>query len=202
MPRRLCILLVLTIAPLTLLAPAATADRDAASDYVPTQPLFVPFSVCENPRTKELSGLLTASAEARCPPRVAVTGARSGLGGVPVLFKHPKRYARFLGLELYDVVKDGLLVVMPNGYALYWAKGSVPEADTKPMEALLPPRTSDPEALIEATTAAVRVLASNRRVELPDATPSWASSLRTDELIGGVVLLVALLGFALRRWHR
>ncbi len=119
-----------------------------------------------------------------------------------MLFKHPKRYARFLGLELYDVVKDGLLVVMPNGYALYWAKGSVPEADTKAMEALLPPRTSDPEALIEATTAAVRVLASNRRVELPDATPSWASSLRTDELIGGVVLLVALLGFALRRWHR
>jgi hypothetical protein len=37
------------------------------------------------------------------------------------LWRQPENYARFLGQELTLVNRAALLVVMPNGFGLYWA---------------------------------------------------------------------------------
>ena len=72
--------------------------------------------------------MLTDAKAKGFPLKVAVIVSPYDLGAVPVLYKRPQTYAKFLGQEIYFVTKDELLVVMPNGYGIYKARG-LPTAD-------------------------------------------------------------------------
>ena len=85
-----------------LLVPSAAADGDPASDYLITQPVFLPFDAhVDKASANELSGLLAAAKKAGFEIRVAVISSKVDLGSVPILYRRPQTYARFLGQELF-----------------------------------------------------------------------------------------------------
>jgi hypothetical protein len=91
--------------------PAALADGDPASDYLITQPAFLPFNApVDKAKSAEFLALLAASKKAGFEIRVAVIAARNDLGSIPVLFRKPVEYAQFLGQELFYWYKGELLV--------------------------------------------------------------------------------------------
>ena len=179
-----------------LAAPAALADGDPASDYLITQPAFLPFDAhVDKSSADELSGLLAAAKKAGFEIRVAVISSKIDLGAVPVLYRQPQTYARFLGQELFYWYKHELLVVMPNGYGVY-RHGTVPSADRAAVAALAPAGTTQGTALVTAASRAVRALALKHAVALPAVTAtSRSSSGRNWLLIAiGVVAGVLLVG--------
>ena len=102
-------------------AAPAHADGDPGSDVLVFQNLFVGsdagVSVAQQ---AQLGGLLTDSARAGFPIRVAIIADRFDLGAVTALWQKPQSYARFLGLELSLSYKQRLLVVMPDGFGFNW----------------------------------------------------------------------------------
>ncbi len=72
--------------------------------------------------------MLASAKKQGFPLRVAVIATRYDLGSVPILFKKPQLYAKFLSEEDFYYWRAELLVVMPNGYGLYKA-AKLPGAD-------------------------------------------------------------------------
>jgi hypothetical protein len=98
----------------------ALADGDPASDVLATQSLFLPQDAgVSAARQDQLVTLLAEARSAGAPLRVAVIASPTDLGSVGALWHRPSSYARFLGQELSLVSRERLLVVMPNGLALY-----------------------------------------------------------------------------------
>ena len=64
--------------------------------------------------------MLRSAARAGAPIRVAIIARRDDLGSVTALWRRPRAYARFLGIELSLAYKGLLLVVMPNGIGVSW----------------------------------------------------------------------------------
>ncbi len=99
----------------------AQADGDPGSDVLVYQPLFLAsdsgISVSEQVR---LGNLLHEADKAGLPLRVAIIAKQDDLGSVTALWKQPRAYAHFLGLELSLAYKGRLLVVMPNGFGFNW----------------------------------------------------------------------------------
>ena len=114
MVRRVAIVGVL----LLLATPAvAHANGDPASDYLLVQSTFLPFNAKVDPKAaKELADTVRAANEKGFKIKVAVIGSRYDLGTAFSLYNKAQKYAEFLGLELSFQYRDGLLVVMPNGY--------------------------------------------------------------------------------------
>ena len=104
-----------------LSAPSALADGDPGSDVLVYQPVFLAadagISVHEQVK---LGDLLHAAAGRGFAIRVAIIATRSDLGAVTGLWREPRAYAHFLGLELSLTYKGRLLVVMPNGFGFSW----------------------------------------------------------------------------------
>ena len=102
-------------------ASVARADGDPGSDVLVYQPLFLGadsgVSICQQ---SQLGGLLRSAARQGFPVRVAIISSRNDLGAVTGLWRQPRNYARFLGLELSLSYKGRLLVVMPNGIGFNW----------------------------------------------------------------------------------
>ena len=102
-------------------APRALADGDPGSDVLVYQSLFAEsdagLSVAQQ---AQLGALLKASARAGVPIRVAIIAARTDLGAVTALWRQPRAYARFLGIELSLAYRQRLLVVMPDGFGFHW----------------------------------------------------------------------------------
>ena len=72
------------------LVPVALADGDPASDYLITQPAFLPFNApVAKATSSEFLALLAASKKAGFEIRVAVIAAPSDLGAIPILFRKP-----------------------------------------------------------------------------------------------------------------
>jgi hypothetical protein len=190
------------------LVPAALADGDPASDYLITQPAFLPFDApVDKSKANELSALLADSAKRGFPIRVAVIATKTDLGAVPVLYRKPQTYARFLGQELFYFYKHNLLVVMPNGFGVY-AHGPSPKGDVAAVAKLTPAGSADGNALVAAADRAVRALARRRGIELAAApASSGGSSSNHDRIVlaGGLLALAAAVGASLlvvRRWRR
>ena len=187
--------------------PAALADGDPASDYLITQPIFVPFgNHTSSQKAGELDRLLIDARAKGFPLKVAVIASPYDLGSIPGLFRQPQRYATFLGQEDYYFFKDELLVVMPNGYGLFKAKGLSPD-DKRVLAKLPPPGTTNGDELIAAAERAVQALAERRGLTLSPSGSSSSSSANHDriEIAAGVLVLaaVALLArFLLRRRRR
>jgi hypothetical protein len=195
--RRLAALILLATTCSLALAAAAFGDGDPASDYLITQPAFLPFDAhVDKASANELASLLAASKKAGFDIRVAVISSKVDLGAVPILFGEPQTYARFLGQELFYWYKHTLLVVMPNGYGVY-RHGVVPAADRAAVAALPPPGSASGTTLVNAASRAVRAIAAKNGVTLPTAGAAAGSSSsgRNWPLVaGGVAAGVLLVG--------
>ncbi len=103
-----------------LLPGHAIADGDPGSDVLLLQNLFVDDSFPTAPQL-QLGELLNATAAVGQPIRVAIISHSDDLGTVTQLWKRPQTYAEYLGYELSNTYSGRLLVVMPNGFGVYWA---------------------------------------------------------------------------------
>ena len=122
-------LLLLALAFAGGFAAVARADGDPASDYLVTRQVFLssqPASASLSQR--ELLSAVAAANRAGFAIRVAVISSEYDLGSITALWRKPRIYARFLGLELSSVYKQRLLVVMPNGLGLNWPGHSTASA--------------------------------------------------------------------------
>ena len=140
---------------------------------------------------------MLASAKAQgFPLKVAVIATSYDLGAVPILFRKPQTYAKFLAEEDYYYWRAELLVVMPNGYGIYRGK-SLPAADAKVVARLPHTDTASGVVLVQEAERAVRALAAKRGLTLSTSTgSSGSSSTGTYVAIGagGLVLVGLALG--------
>jgi len=203
-----------------LAAPAARADGDPASDVLLSEDVFFPFDVKLPPASQTaLTQTVLAAKKQGYPIRVALIPQQLDLGVVTPLWKKPQEYAQFLAQELAFVYRGRLLIVMPNGYGLYWCAGGTagrcgggrPLTAEKRVLAALPSPTAAGKDVAAAGAVAVRKLAAADGVQLKVAPPAKTSSggggsSTSDRLkivAGALTLLVIAVGIeALRRYRR
>ena len=155
---------------------AALGDGDPASDVLVSQAAFVP-SDATNRQNAQLLSVLRAAQRAGFPVRVAIIPDSYDLGSVTALWGRPRDYARFLGIELADIYRQRLLVVMPSGIGFDWQ--GHPSGTANGQLATIP-ATSSSGGLLGAAETAVRTLAASAGVRLvPEAQPSARSSARS-----------------------
>lgn len=184
----------------------ALADGDPASDVLVSQLAFVPADANASAQQQtRLSDVLRAAQEAGFPVRVAIVPDSYDLGSVTALWGRPRDYARFLGIELADVHRQRLLVVMPTGIGFDWPGHA---SGTANGQLATIPVTSASGGLLGAAERAVRRLAASAGVRLvPEAQAPARTSARSgrdsDEVailvIAAVLVLVAAGAVALRR---
>ncbi len=189
---------------LLVAVPVARADGDPASDYLIGQSSFIPPDAGVPPAyAKQLNQVLLDAKEGGYPIRVALIASRYDLGSVGVLYRQPKRYARFLGQELLFVGRLRLLVVMPNGLGVSRGGKAVP-ADQAAVDRLPPPGASG-AALVSTATHAVVRLAANGGVIVPVPPLSGDASTPNanhDRLLIAAITAVALAGLGTWRLRR
>jgi hypothetical protein len=198
--RLLPTLLAALLVACAVACPPAGANADPASDYLIVEPWFRPFeSPVSEEAAAELTRVLAAAKDAGMEVRVAVIATRADLGGVPILYEQPQRYADFLGSELVYLYKGLLLISMPNGLGLH--QGQAKLAKEKALLAgLSVADTTDGTALVNAASDAVRALAQQRGLTLPGESTEGSRSKNRDRLtilVGAIVLGAA--AFAVRR---
>ena len=110
-------------------AAVARADGDPASDYLVAKQVFLSSQpASESASQRQLISAVAAANRAGFAIKVAVISSEYDLGSITALWRKPRIYARFLGLELSSVYKQRLLVVMPNGFGLNWPGHSTASA--------------------------------------------------------------------------
>jgi len=147
------------------------------------------------------------------PIKVAVIGAPADLGTAYTLWRQPQRYAHFLGEELVFLYKGRLLIVMPNGFGLWWYKHDT-AAERRVLTSIPATPSSGGDqttALVNGAATAVAKLASaaGHPVAVPPpartASPGSGGSQLMDRVIIGVaaaafvVLVILVPGFVRRR---
>ena len=157
--RRGCALALLAVALSTAaFTSLARADGDPASDYLVTKQVFLPSGPTPvSARQQELLGVVKAANRAGFAIRVAIISSDYDLGSITALWRKPRLYARFLGLELSLAYKQRLLVMMPNGFGFNWPGHSTGAAYR--LLARVPIRSGGSASLAAAQTA-VRQLAA------------------------------------------
>jgi hypothetical protein len=195
-------LLAALLAAFALIAPAARADGDPASDTLIVSRLFLPYQVkFSKAQLDELNGTIAKAKTKGFPIRVALIAHNFDLGTAGLLYRKPQTYAQFLAQELAMFNTDYLLVVMPNGYGAYHCKG-IRRADghvdpcegTKPIkadqEALAGVATAEKNGdMAAAATEAIKAVAAEHGAKL--------GSSRTPLVIGAVAVVLGLLAGAL-----
>jgi hypothetical protein len=157
---------LLAFAVLLVAAPAARADGDPASDYLLSQPTFLPpDGGIPSAYQNQLNEVVTDAKARGYEIRVALIATPYDLGSVGVLYKKPKQYARFLGQELSFVYRGRLLVAMPNGLGVSRNGKRVPADQT--VVDRFPAPGKDGGALASTATQAVSRLAANGGVVVP-----------------------------------
>ena len=201
--KRVCPL-VAAVVTLAFLAPVALADGDPASDYLLSQASFLSPYDGKIPASqqKRIEAMLQSAKKQGFPLKLAVVVTRYDLGAVPILYKKPQTYAKFLAQEDYYFWKDELLVVMPNGYGLYKLKNLPPE--DKAVLAKLPKfdNTNGP-ALADAAERAITALAARRGLTLSTSGSSGTSVwVERGEIAGGAIMICALSAAGVYLWRR
>ena len=166
---------VLATVTVSVAAPAAAlADGDPASDVLATQPTFVPADAgIATSEQARLQALAAAAQRGGAPVRVAIVATRSDLGSVTALWRQPQAYARFLAIELSQVARGALLVVMPGGYGVARLSAS---ATVAPSALAGLPAPAPGAALATAAQRAVQRLAGAAGVRIAPATTRVAPS--------------------------
>jgi len=197
------------------MTPVARADGDPGSDVLVYQDLFAGSDAGLSVQQQvQLGDLLKAAAREGFPVRVAIIASPFDLGSVTELWRQPREYARFLGIELSLAYKQRLLVVMPNGFGFNWP-GHSAAPGYRALSGI--PIGAGGAGLFNATEAAVGKLARADGVKLPSiahsagapagssgaggsvtgasATENQAPKSGVDDVLGIVALgLVALVG--------
>ena len=198
-------MLVAVILAVGAIPPIARADGDPGSDVLVFQDLFAGGDAGLSVQQQvQFDAMLKSTQRAGVPVRVAIIASPSDLGAVTGLWRNPRAYARFLGLELSLAYKQRLLVVMPNGFGFNW-----PGHSTAPAYRLLAkiPIELGTSGLVTAAETAVGKLAAAAgiKIALPthvSGTPAPAGGVQTN---GGGSLAagratddrVAIIGLAL-----
>jgi cytochrome oxidase Cu insertion factor (SCO1/SenC/PrrC family)/thiol-disulfide isomerase/thioredoxin len=151
--RRTLVALVLLLT-CALLPGHALADGDPGSDVLLLQNLFVDDTFPAAPQL-QLGALLNATAAVGQPVRVAVIRQSDDLGTVTPLWRKPQTYAAYLGLELSNTYTGRLLVVMPNGFGVYWSAHRSGAAGIARALSSVSVSGDSPSALVAATKVAV-----------------------------------------------
>ena len=202
--KRVCPLLAAVVA-LAFLAPAALADGDPASDYLLSQSSFLsPFDGhIPAAQQKRIVAMLQSAKEQGFPLKLALISTRYDLGAVPILFRKPQTYARFLAQEDFYFWKDELLVVMPNGYGLYKLK-NLPPGDTTAIAKLPKLDTTSGPALGDAAERAITALAARRGLTLSTGSSSSGTSIWVErgEIAGGAIVICLLAVGGVFVWRR
>lgn len=183
-----------------VLAPMALGDGDPASDYLVSNQVFLaslPASVTRPQR--ELLAEVRAANHSGFVIRVAIVPSTYDLGSITELWRRPRLYARFLGLELSSTFRGRLLVVMPSGFGFDW-----PGHSAAPAYHLLAgvPIGRAGDGLAVAARTAVRQLAGADGVALPAAAGGGTPTNRARDIAlaaAAAIVLVALL-FLGRTW--
>lgn len=189
-------------------ASIARADGDPASDYLVTNQVFLTSeSVTTTPAERQLVAAVRAANRAGFAIRVALVSTDYDLGSITVLWRKPRIYVRFLGLELSAAYHQRLLVVMPNGFGFNW-----PGHATAPAYRLLAtvPVNARGNELALAAAGGLRQLAAAAGVALPasEAATGTApvrsgSSDHTPLLVGvGAALVAVAAAISIRRTRR
>jgi hypothetical protein len=176
-----------------MLAPAARADGDPASDYLLGQRVFFPYDVKFPAKQQaEFAGLVAAANKAGFKIRVALIGSSYDMGSVTALYGKPRIYARFLGEELSFVYKQRLLVVMPDGFGFNWPKH--PSALEYGLLAKIPIKPGPTGLLAAAITAVQRLTgAAGVKVAAPTHVTTSAQRNSHDRLVIIIAVVAALL---------
>jgi hypothetical protein len=173
---------------------SARADGDPASDYLLGQKIFLPYDAKFPPKqAAELTGLIEAANKAGFKIRVAILWSDYDMGSVTALWRKPRTYARFLGLELGFVYKQRLLIVMPNGFGFNWPKHPAAAEYALLQKIPIPPGAP---GLLTAAKAAVRTLAaaSGVTVAAPGhvTTPAQRNAHDREIIIAAVLAALVL----------
>jgi hypothetical protein len=199
--RRALVVALLLVA--CVLAGTARADGDPASDYLYGLKVFLPFDVkVPKERQREFVSFVETANRSGYAIRVAVIGSSYDLGSVTSLWRQPRTYARFLGAELQFVYAKRVLIVMPNGFGIYW-KGHAVDPEYAVLSKI--PIEKGAAGLVDAAQTAVSRLAAASGVKLkrttPAAVPHDGGHSRTVIILAAVAALaVAVLArLALRR---
>ena len=129
-------------------------------------------------RTRQLLSVLRAAQRAGFPVRVAIIPDSYDLGSVTALWRRPRDYARFLGIELADTYRQRLLVVMPNGIGFDWQ--GHPSGKANGQLATIP-ATSSSGGLLGAAETAVRSLEASAGVRLGTRGAAVRREARRDQ---------------------
>lgn len=194
--------LVVALGACLLAAGGARADGDPASDYLLGQRIFFPFDA-KIPRDKqlELTSVVDAANRGGLKIRVALIWTSYDLGAITALWKKPRTYARFLGEELQYLYKQRLLIVMPNGFGIYW-HGHPVDREYRTLARV--PIGDGVDGFVDSASTAVRRLAAQEKIPLhvTRERSSGGQKHRTAVIVlaalGGIAILV-LLRQALRR---
>lgn len=155
-------------------APSAHADGDPGSDVLVYQSLFLASdSAVTIAQQATLDRLLQATRRSGFPVRVAIIASRYDLGSVTELWRKPRAYARFLGIELSLAFHGPLLVVMPNGLGFNWPGHATPTAYRALSTITIAPGGA---GLATAAQAAVSALAAAVHVRI--ASPGSSDGAR------------------------
>jgi hypothetical protein len=147
---RVLLLGALTSLLLATATGVALADGDPASDILATQSFSVSPEAGATPdQIAKLKAVLDASAHAGYPIRVAVIASAADLGSIGSLWHQPQAYADYIGLELSEVARGRVLVVMPNGFGLY-QPGVTPAGDQTQLTRTPAPPASHSLAVVAA----------------------------------------------------
>jgi hypothetical protein len=139
-------------------AAGARADGDPASDVLISENVFVPIELNIDRQTELLAALLSDSARAGFPIRVALIAAPDDLGTVTSLWRNPRAYSQYLGTELSLAYHGQVAVVMPNG--IYVWPGSVAPTHAEEVAASELPAPGSGPALVTGAVDAVESLAA------------------------------------------
>ena len=170
--------LLLALVAAAGVAHSARADGDPASDYLLGAKVFLPYDAKFPARqSAQLTGLIAAANQAGFKIRVAV------------MWRKPRTYAKFLGLELGFVYKQRLLIVMPNGFGFNWPKHSPAAEYALLSEIPIPP---GPTGLLAAATTAVTKLAAAGGVDVK--APAHVTTPAQRNTHDREIILVAVLG--------
>jgi hypothetical protein len=208
---RICLVLAAAVVVSCAVAvPAARADGDPASDVLLFQKVYPSYYIkLPAASVAELKRVVNESNARGFKIRVALIGNRYDLGSVTPLWRKPKLYAKFLGLELANtrLYRKRVLTVMPNGYGVSKDGKPLP-AEQRVLDALPTPLAAGQDVATAALTAVQR-LAARQGVKLAVTIPKAASkgggkgSSWDDRLkILAVALTLLAIGLALEAVRR
>ena len=173
----------------------ARADGDPASDYLLGSKVFLPFDAKFPPKqAAQLTALIAGANKEGFPIRVAVIWSDYDMGSVTSLWRKPRTYAKFLGLELSFVYKQRLLVVMPNGIGFNWPKHD-PTSEYR-LIAKIPTGPRPAELLTAASTAVTRLAAAGGVKVTPPEHVTTSARRNSDDRVIIIVAVVAALALA------